>query len=388
MNKDNIESNGKTTLPLSGFAEEHRQEVLPLDFVATGNSSQPQPDAAAETAGKIPNSKIINTAAGTDNTINDSAEKKVNAAAAGTDTTINDSAEKKVNAAATADLPAEKAPMMEATPATAAKHRSLLQSESPDKTLNEPGMPQIRSAAYPPGYIRKLDRGNAAAAPAIGASADEKVELTWRKNEIIERSEPQRAAAAIIEKKNGTNSEPNNDIQLNVHLGKMLNEARARQNLSFQQVEDVTKISKSYLDALEREDFSRLPPPVFICAYVRKLCNLYKVNQESTEQVINELKKYMEVSLSEEIMQNIEIDRAKSPESEAKLRNLLWMGFAAIILFAGIISLALLILFAPGNSSGTPAANTTDTNKPFDPARLDKLRPPALVGLAELPAKR
>lgn len=350
MNKDIVTSKDKNSSPVTHFADEQSQEVLPLDF----NSASNDPEPVMRTP-PVKSATIVNAG--------------------------KNSPEKPAVIAET------KPPIMEASPATAAKHHSLLQSEAQDRSSGETGLPPYRSAAYPPGY-RRAERTNVASnTPAIGASADEKQEQNWRKNEIIERSEPERAAAAIQEKKNAPLSTGVN-IQIDVHFGKLLNEARTRQNLSFQQVDDITKIRKEYLEALEREDFSRLPPPVFICAYVKKLCALYKVNPESTAQVVDELKKYMEVSLTEEIMNNIEIDRAKSPESEAKLRNLLWMGFAALIFFAGIVSLALLILFAPTGASTATTAVQANTAKAFDPARLEKLRPPESVGLSELPAKR
>jgi hypothetical protein len=64
------------------------------------------------------------------------------------------------------------------------------------------------------------------------------------------------------------------------------------------------------------------------------------------------------------------------------------MGFAALIFFAGIVSLALLILFAPSANSPAPTTVKANTGKAFDPARLEKLRPPESVGLSELPVKR
>src|SRR6266566_2801022 len=52
-------------------------------------------------------------------------------------------------------------------------------------------------------------------------------------------------------------------------FGRMLREARERRGASLQQIAATTKISVAVLDALERNDISRLPSGIFGRAFVR-----------------------------------------------------------------------------------------------------------------------
>src|SRR3954463_8977049 len=52
-------------------------------------------------------------------------------------------------------------------------------------------------------------------------------------------------------------------------FGGMLREARERKGVSLRQIADATKISVAVLEALERNDASRLPGGIFSRAFVR-----------------------------------------------------------------------------------------------------------------------
>src|ERR1700737_4625346 len=53
------------------------------------------------------------------------------------------------------------------------------------------------------------------------------------------------------------------------NLGARLREARERRGISLRQIANATKISMSALEALERNDVSRLPGGIFSRAFVR-----------------------------------------------------------------------------------------------------------------------
>ena len=57
-------------------------------------------------------------------------------------------------------------------------------------------------------------------------------------------------------------------------FGRILREARLRAGLSIADVEAATRIHSPYIEAVENEDYSFLPPAVYIIAYVRKNNNL------------------------------------------------------------------------------------------------------------------
>jgi len=52
-------------------------------------------------------------------------------------------------------------------------------------------------------------------------------------------------------------------------LGELLRRAREAKGLSLAQVEEATKIRRSYLQALEDEDYDRLPPPVYAKGFLK-----------------------------------------------------------------------------------------------------------------------
>ena len=52
-------------------------------------------------------------------------------------------------------------------------------------------------------------------------------------------------------------------------LGRVLSEARVQRGLTLKDCERDTRISKRYLDALEREDWKIFPAPVYSRAFLR-----------------------------------------------------------------------------------------------------------------------
>jgi cytoskeletal protein RodZ len=168
--------------------------------------------------------------------------------------------------------------------------------------------------------------------------------------------------------------------------------------MSVTQVAQITKIGETYIEAVEREDFNTLPPTVYVCAYIRKLSALYKVEPSKMEQVIEDLKANAEVSISGDVIAHLDIDRDLNPESEQKVRNLYWMVGAAALFFIGIVSVAVLMLMAPAGgeskkqaSAATPAVSpASNVSRPaavFDPVSLEKLKVRQSVPVSELSPK-
>ena len=65
-------------------------------------------------------------------------------------------------------------------------------------------------------------------------------------------------------------------------FGVKLREARERKGMSLRQIADVTKISVAMLDALERNDISRLPGGIFSRAFVRSFASEVGLDPEAT----------------------------------------------------------------------------------------------------------
>src|SRR6266704_3327043 len=67
-------------------------------------------------------------------------------------------------------------------------------------------------------------------------------------------------------------------------FGQMLRETRERQGISLRQIANATKISVSVLEALERNDISKLPGGIFGRAFVRSYAIEVGLEPEETIQ--------------------------------------------------------------------------------------------------------
>ncbi|SHH25050.1 protein of unknown function [Thermosyntropha lipolytica DSM 11003] len=63
-------------------------------------------------------------------------------------------------------------------------------------------------------------------------------------------------------------------------VGAKLKEAREKKGLTLEMVEEETKIRKSYLEALENENFSILPPRVYAVGFVRRYAKTLGLDEE------------------------------------------------------------------------------------------------------------
>jgi hypothetical protein len=59
------------------------------------------------------------------------------------------------------------------------------------------------------------------------------------------------------------------EVEMSSPLGETLRRARLSKNVTFEDAERVTRIRREYLEALEREDFGRLPAPVYARGFLR-----------------------------------------------------------------------------------------------------------------------
>jgi cytoskeletal protein RodZ len=58
-------------------------------------------------------------------------------------------------------------------------------------------------------------------------------------------------------------------VEVSSPLGETLRRARLSKNVTFEDAERVTRIRREYLEALEREDFTKLPAPVYARGFLR-----------------------------------------------------------------------------------------------------------------------
>lgn len=71
-----------------------------------------------------------------------------------------------------------------------------------------------------------------------------------------------------------------------MEVSRILKAARSSSGLSLDDVEKATQIRTHYVQALENADYDVLPRPVYVLAYLRKLCELYDIPEEEENQLV------------------------------------------------------------------------------------------------------
>ncbi|MCP3965852.1 MAG: hypothetical protein GY750_01690 [Lentisphaerae bacterium] len=155
-----------------------------------------------------------------------------------------------------------------------------------------------------------------------------------------------------------------------ISFGKYLQETRIEQGYSLSQVEDGTKIRSYYIEALENELVNKLPPGVFIFAYVRSICAFYKIPQGKVDFILEELKSKIDSNVPQELYENINLDYEVDQESEQRLRNLTWLISGAAVLFIAIVTVAVILLL-PGKPS--KKVNTIVQGSKVDQAKVETI---------------
>jgi curved DNA-binding protein CbpA len=62
--------------------------------------------------------------------------------------------------------------------------------------------------------------------------------------------------------------------------GAFIRRVRDAQNISIEEMSNVTKISKTYINAIEQEDFKKLPALVFMRGFLVQVCRMLKLPQD------------------------------------------------------------------------------------------------------------
>jgi transcriptional regulator with XRE-family HTH domain len=119
--------------------------------------------------------------------------------------------------------------------------------------------------------------------------------------------------------------------------GTVLRRLRESRNLSYEDLAKETCIKTDALQALENEDTDALPPPFYIAAYIKKLCTLYGVSEELTEELSAEVKSTLERTVPEDLSRVVR-GHEVSEENEKRIRRL------AIILVALAVTAAVLVI--------------------------------------------
>ena len=63
-------------------------------------------------------------------------------------------------------------------------------------------------------------------------------------------------------------------------IGALLKNEREKKGLSQEQIVDVIRLRKHYVEALESEDWDMLPPPVFVRGFIRSYAQLLGLDEK------------------------------------------------------------------------------------------------------------
>jgi len=164
-------------------------------------------------------------------------------------------------------------------------------------------------------------------------------------------------------------------------LGDYLQEARVNLGQTIHQVSQSTKIHTHYLEALEREDFANVPPSIYVRAYIKRLCDLYKID------VIKALAMYdaqtgereTEGKIPQNLVKNLEETKLPNTQQEEKIRQYIKFGAIGLVSLVVIIVIVGFIFSFSGKSQIEDKALTVEEHaqlaanmeKIFSPQSLD-----------------
>lgn len=125
--------------------------------------------------------------------------------------------------------------------------------------------------------------------------------------------------------------------------GEVLRRLRESRGIEIEDLSAETCIKPEALRALEAEDTAALPPPFFIAAYIKKLCQLYGVSDKCMQELTSEVRGKLERTVPEDLSKVVR-GHEISEENERRIRRLavilVGLGVAvAVVLISGAVLL-------------------------------------------------
>ncbi|UQZ37295.1 helix-turn-helix domain-containing protein [Paenibacillus sp. PK3_47] len=146
-------------------------------------------------------------------------------------------------------------------------------------------------------------------------------------------------------------------------LGRHLKEARLQKGMSLDDVQEVTKIRKKYLEAIEAGDYKVLPGSFYVRAFIKTYAEAVGVNPDELMEEHGNVPAAPVDTTMETVIQK----RSRKPETE---RNAKWLPTVLMWTFPVLI-LVVIYLYA-SNSLNKPESPTVDsadvTSEQQDPA--------------------
>jgi cytoskeletal protein RodZ len=149
------------------------------------------------------------------------------------------------------------------------------------------------------------------------------------------------------------------EVDMSSPLGETLRRARLSKNVTFEDAERVTRIRREYLEALEREDFGRLPAPVYARGFLRSYAGYLGLDP-------GQLMPFFPVGHVEE--------PSLDPLPEVTEPRTWNMSGLLAVGFVGFLILLVILLYSVGNEETSPAFTRTT-----DQTAAEEQAPPVIV---------
>ncbi len=136
---------------------------------------------------------------------------------------------------------------------------------------------------------------------------------------------------------------------------------REARGLSLHDIFEMTRVSLVNLEAVEREDFDRLPPPVYARNFIRKYAHAVGIDEKT---ILDRYARHLD-SLKEPIDEN----KVQKPWPEANRRyTFLFLSLAAVVLLGILVSVIFLYDQAGSPPSPAPVAPVESSPESTAPA--------------------
>ena len=149
--------------------------------------------------------------------------------------------------------------------------------------------------------------------------------------------------------------------------------------MSFEEVFEATKIKPDLIAALENEDFSQLPQPVYVIAYVKRLCQFYNINNALAREFLDRLRAEIAFDVPDDVSKSVK----GSDESEENMRRIRNLAMAA-----ALILLLLIVLIISGVTMVVvnlrKSGNQLENKPLFNENTLIDLQPKPKLKMTEL----
>ena len=181
-------------------------------------------------------------------------------------------------------------------------------------------------------------------------------------------------------------------------FGDLLKQAREQTGLTIEQVTSQTKLRAHYLIALENAELDKLPPPVYVAAYIRTLCSLYLLDPES-EEFVHEKHSSLPAGkdVPRSLISDLESNGQSNEEENRRIKRMTVIGAAVLVLLAVCIIWGAVAVWLYGNraaSAETPSSgNDLTTLAPagapeFTDDEFDRLTAPQQMTSSSLKMSR